>query len=85
MSTQVSYQPSHRIHMKPSEPILIKSSLCISMKKDKSFSASKPAYSLCNKLFDPEASPPNSDFMKRLHLRNVHYNMSEKSPNPPIT
>lgn len=79
MSMQVSYQPS--------QPIPMKSSVCISMKKEKTGYDIKSVYSLGNKLSDPEASPPNSDFIKRLYLRNIYYNynMSENSPKPPST
>lgn len=42
-------------------------------------------YSLSAKLFDPEPSPPVSDFMKRLIERNEYYNMSENCASPPRT
>ena len=67
---QVEYQPSQPIPMK---------------KEEDSKSTIKSVYSLSEKLFDPEPSPPTSDFMKRLYERHVYYNMVEKSPKPPNT
>jgi hypothetical protein len=70
---QVEYQPSQPIPMKrQSEPN----------------TAVKPVYSLSEKLFDPEPSPPTSDFMKRLYERHLYYNaynMVENSAKPPNT
>ena len=67
---QVEYQPSQPIPMK---------------KEEEFKSTIKSVYSLSEKLFDPEPSPPTSDFMKRLYERHVYYNMVEKSPKPPNT
>jgi hypothetical protein len=67
-----------QVEYRPSQPI--------PMKKEKdSNSTIKSVYSLSEKLFDPEPSPPTSDFMKRLYERHVYYNMAEKSPKPPNT
>ena len=66
---QVEYQPSQPIPMKQADPK----------------TAIKSVYSLSEKLFDPEPSPPTSDFMKRLYERHIYYNMVEKSPKPPST
>lgn len=66
---QVEYQPS----------------LPIPMKKEVPKTVTKPVYSLSEKLFDPEPSPPTSDFMKRLYERHIYYNMGENSPKPPNT
>ena len=66
---QVEYQPSQPIPMKQADPK----------------TAIKSVYSLSEKLFDPEPSPPTSDFMKRLYERHIYYNMVAKSPNPPNT
>jgi len=59
------YQPSRSI------PIKIKEESRTNMK----------GYSLSTKLFDPEPSPPTSDFMKRLIERNEYYNISPKCVN----
>jgi hypothetical protein len=67
---QVDYQPTQPIPMKKE---------CV---RDPVI---KSVYSLSEKLFDPEPSPPTSDFMKRLYSRNLYYNMVEKSPKPPNT
>jgi hypothetical protein len=57
----------------------------IPMKKKEQSTTIKPVYSLSEKLFDPEPSPPTSDFMKRLYERYLYYNMVENIPNPPNT
>ena len=57
----------------------------IPMKKKEQPTTIKPVYSLSEKLFDPEPSPPTSDFMKRLYERHLYYNMVENIPNPPNT
>lgn len=67
---QVEYNPSQPIPMK---------------KQVDSKTVIKPVYSLSEKLFDPEPSPPTSDFMKRLYTRHVYYNMVANSANPPST
>jgi len=70
---QVEYQPSQPIPMK---------------QQSGSNTVVKPVYSLSEKLFDPEPSPPTSDFMKRLYERHIYYNaynMVEKSAKPPNT
>jgi hypothetical protein len=61
------------------------SSQPIPMKQAKPKTAIKSVYSLSEKLFDPEPSPPTSDFMKRLYERHIYYNMVENSPKPPNT
>jgi len=67
---QVAYKPTRSIPIKKNIP---------------NKSINKSVYSLSEKLFDPEPSPPTSDFMKRLYERHVYYNMLENSPNPPKT
>jgi len=68
---QVEYQPSQPIPMK---------------KQPDPKTNTKSVYSLSEKLFDPEPSPPTSDFMKRLYERHIYYNMMvENSPKPPNT
>jgi hypothetical protein len=70
---QVEYQPSQPIPMK---------------RQSVPNTVVKPVYSLSEKLFDPEPSPPTSDFMKRLYERHIYYNaynMVEKTAKPPNT
>ena len=61
------------------------SSQPIPMKQAEAKTAIKSVYSLSEKLFDPEPSPPTSDFMKRLYERHIYYNMVENSSKPPNT
>ena len=67
-----------QVEYRPSQPIPMK-------KVEVHKSNTKSVYSLSEKLFDPEPSPPTSDFMKRLYERHVYYNMVVKSPKPPNT